>query len=131
MNARARLQNFMSRTARLFARVLVRRRQVDRNKIAFLTLIRRGQTVFDVGGNCGGYTSLFSDIVQRTGRVYAFEPAIESARRLRERTQRQANVTIVQHALGSREGRATIFTPDDDFGQASLVRHRAGSWSHA
>jgi FkbM family methyltransferase len=121
----------MSRTPRLFARVLVRRRHVDRNKIAFLSLVRRGHTVFDVGANCGGYTSLFSDIVRHTGRVYAFEPVKESARRLRERTQRQANVTVVQRALGSREGRATIFTPDDDLGQASLRRHSAGSWSHA
>src|SRR5258708_5327092 len=40
----------------------------------FRTIIRPGDTVFDVGANAGQYTTLFCRLVGSAGAVHAFEP---------------------------------------------------------
>src|SRR5215210_7228240 len=47
------------------------------------SVLRPGDVAVDIGANIGLYTLLFSRLVGEEGRVYAFEPAAENARRLR------------------------------------------------
>jgi FkbM family methyltransferase len=90
-------------------------------------IVRRGDTVIDVGASIGPYTSLMASLVGSRGRVHAFEPLPSSFRAL------VANVTtngladrvrFNQVALGDVPGKLEIFVPDGNFYEASLVVHR-------
>jgi FkbM family methyltransferase len=116
----------------LYARLLKRRRQVNVEKLVFLSVVERGDVVFDVGANAGYYTLLFSHLVGRRGRVHAFEPIPATFAGLTASLAcegRFDNVALNDCALGDREGVLPFFVPDADYGQASLARHGEGSWS--
>lgn len=51
---------------------------------AMMRLLRRGAVVADVGANLGYFTLLMADLTGAEGRVLAFEPNPELARRLRK-----------------------------------------------
>lgn len=109
---------------------LLRRNNFD--KIAFLSLVRDGDVVFDIGANRGNFTLLFSHIVGNQGRVHAFEPVLPTFRALSERAAKEQhfpNVSLNHFALGEKAGNFEIHIPAGDFGQASLQKHSAGSWS--
>lgn len=100
-----------------------------------LDRISPGDVVFDVGANRGYFTQLYSLLVGRHGRVYAFEPVPTTFRVLRERmAERQviSNVVLVDVALADTSGTAVMHLPGKDDGQASLRPHRGvGSWKTA
>jgi FkbM family methyltransferase len=102
-------------------------------KVLLVGLVRRGDVVFDVGANRGVFTSLMSNLVGPDGRVHAFEPSTDTCRLLRvtlvERARRPANVAVNASAVGTEDGVATLYTPEQDHGQASLRTHDTGSWS--
>jgi len=128
---RARLDFALAQTPRLYARLLRRRRHVDRDKLAFLALVRRGDVVLDVGANTGYYTLLFSHLVGRQGRVHAFEPVPPTFAVLAARLEREgvfANVVPNELALAAEDGPLPVFVPGSDHGQASITPHHAGSW---
>jgi len=88
----------------------------------------------DIGANYGDFTNLFSDIVGSKGEVHAFEPVpstfLKLIRRI-EDEQNYSNVFLNKFALGDKPGTFEIHVPAGDFGQASLKKHSAGSWSKA
>lgn len=102
-------------------------------KVLLVALVRRGDVVFDVGANKGVFTALMSNLVGRDGRVHAFEPSPDTCALLRatlaERARNPANVVVNASAVGTEDGVATLYTPQQDHGQASLKTHDAGSWS--
>jgi FkbM family methyltransferase len=102
-------------------------------KVLLAGLVRRGDVVFDVGANRGILTSLMSNLVGPDGRVHAFEPSSDTCRLLRvtlvERARHPANVVVNASAVGTEDGAATLYTPQQDHGQASLRTHEMGSWS--
>jgi FkbM family methyltransferase len=102
-------------------------------KLLLAGLVRRGDVVFDVGANTGIFTAMLSNLAGPSGRVHAFEPSPETCALLREtlnaRALDAANVEINQSAVGTHDGSATLFTPREDHGQASLRTHERGSWS--
>lgn len=101
MNAKSILFSFFCRYPSLFSRVQLSKSNPDVSQLAFLSLVGRGQTVFDVGANFGGYTRLFSKLVgQRAGGVYAFEPVAASMKRLQQAVQGLNNVVLVRKGLG-------------------------------
>lgn len=73
-------------------------------------LARPGTTAIDAGANVGLFTIPLAASVGATGRVLAFEPTAETARRLQENVERNRldNVTVVEAALGARRGRGTL-----------------------
>src|SRR3954451_8180676 len=116
----------------LYAGLLKWRRQVNLEKLVFLSVVQQGDVVFDVGANAGYYTLLFSHLVGRRGQVHAFEPVPATFAALTAglaRDQRFDNVTLNDCALGDREGTLPLFVPDGDYGQASITRHGTGSWT--
>jgi 16S rRNA C967 or C1407 C5-methylase (RsmB/RsmF family) len=70
--------------------------------------LRPGMRVLDIGANIGVYTTQFARAVGESGHVYAFEPAPQTAERLRDNIDlnRLRNVTLVTKALADREGTA-------------------------
>jgi len=74
------------------------------------SLVKEGMTVFDVGAHAGKYTRLFSLLVGETGRVIAFEPTPDSAKRLASDIQRLElrNVALLQNAVAESSARVTL-----------------------
>jgi FkbM family methyltransferase len=103
-------------------------------KRLYLSLIRRGDVILDVGANVGYFTMLFSDLVGKKGEVHAFEPIHGTFAELSRNIGRfpgYRNVRLKCAALGDRSNPIRMFLPGSDSGQAALVRHRDGSWEAA
>jgi FkbM family methyltransferase len=77
----------------------------------FLSLLRPGMTVFDVGANVGLYSLLAARRVGPGGRVHAFEPTPHVAASLRGNValNRLANVVVTEAAVSDRVGEATFY----------------------
>ncbi|HEV2292216.1 MAG TPA: FkbM family methyltransferase [Tepidisphaeraceae bacterium] len=85
-------------------------------------LVRRGDTVLDIGANLGLVTLRLSALVGSGGRVHAFEPnplMIELLERSVQRHHLQ-NVTVHPVALGEKEAELDLHVPANHAGQASL-----------
>jgi FkbM family methyltransferase len=103
-------------------------------KRLYLSVVRKGDVVIDVGANVGYFTMLFADLAGKKGQVHAFEPVPSTFQQLcwNIRTfPAYANVCLNCSALGDRNQRITMFVPGSDHGQAALVNHREGSWKNA
>jgi FkbM family methyltransferase len=76
------------------------------------SLIRPGQTVYDVGANVGYLSMMFSRCVGPSGRVIAFEPGRRTARQLRAQlaANRIDNVAVEEVAISDTEGRQRFVT---------------------
>lgn len=89
-------------------------------------LIRRGDTVRDIGANIGMVTVLMSKLVGNEGHVHSFEPnprLIQSLRQVIERN-RLTNVKLHPVAFGPEPSRLELRIPRLNAGAASLVRNR-------
>lgn len=103
-----------------------------REKITYLRLLRKGDTVFEIGANRGDFTVLFSNVVGATGSLHAFEPVPPTFAALYERLKAECsfdNIKLNNLAMGDTEGVFQIHVPAGDFGQASLRSHTDSSWS--
>ncbi len=127
----------LARHPRLYSEIVGLRRAPNRDKIVFLKIVEDGDVVFDVGANRGHYTALFSHIVGRRGRVYAFEPVPPTFASLSDRIRldcRFDNVMLINAAVAEAHNEseaAPIYMPGIDQGQASLRPHKAKSWQDA
>jgi FkbM family methyltransferase len=75
-------------------------------------LVERGTTAIDVGANVGGYTYALCHEVGTAGRVISIEPIADLARMLERATRRLSlPVTVINCALSSKEGTASLFIP--------------------
>lgn len=79
---------------------------------ALRSLLRHGDTVFDVGANIGYLSAVAADAVGPTGQVHSFEPVPTNFRKLRRLVEINPGYNIVanQVAVGEREGSVTIST---------------------
>lgn len=118
----------------LYLMVEKRRSWLSWDRRVYLSLVRSGDVVFDIGANVGAHTVLFSHLVGPRGRVLAFEPVPPNVDRLRDtlrRRRRFPNVTVLDVAVGNpgtiRE-KVVISAPAGDLTQASLAVQSAGSW---
>jgi FkbM family methyltransferase len=110
------------------------REWVNWDKRVYLSFVRPGDIVLDVGANVGAHTVFLSHLVGKRGRVLAFEPLPANIAALKETVHRRArhtNITTVSAAVGNpalREERVALNVPGDDGTQASLAAQTAGSW---
>lgn len=91
----------------------------------FRKLLRRGDTVLDIGANIGVTTVAMASFVGTGGHVHSFEPnpvLQDMLRRVIARNQ-FGNVTLHPMALGSADGELELRVPKANFGMGSLVRH--------
>jgi FkbM family methyltransferase len=90
-----------------------------------LSLLRKNDTVVDVGANVGLWSLAASTLVGRHGRVLSFEPLPSTFNRLERNVRLNAlhNISCERIALGSEAGSATLFAPTmGNSGAASFGR---------
>lgn len=68
-------------------------------------LIKKGDTMVDIGGNLGYYTQLFAEWVGEKGHIYTVEPVPVFRRVLTHNTRNSKNITIYPYALGTENGK--------------------------
>lgn len=75
-------------------------------QLLFGETVRRGSTVFDLGGHVGFYTLLSSVLVGNEGKVVVFEPVPRNLFYLKEhlRLNRISNVTVIEAAVSDKSG---------------------------
>jgi FkbM family methyltransferase len=103
-------------------------------KHLYLSMVRKGDVVIDVGANVGYFSMLFADATGKGGQVHYFEPIPSTFQRLSENIRRfpsYRNVYVNCVAVGDRTCPALMFLPQNDHAQAALVRHLDGSWKDA
>ncbi len=89
-------------------------------------LVRRGDTVLDIGANIGLVTVLLAMLAGKEGQVHAFEPNPRLVHLLRQVIDRNhlGNVKLHSIALGPEPGDLELRIPKLNSGAASLVRNR-------
>ncbi len=124
----------LTRFPRLYLAVERHRSWTNWDKRVYLSFIRPGDVVLDVGANVGAHTVFFSHLVEKRGRVISFEPIpdnLAALHRLVARRSRFDNVTVVETAVGNPAAPGAeieIGAPAGDLTQASLRPQKAGSW---
>ncbi len=84
--------------------------------------VQTGDTVFDIGGNIGLWSTLLAEAVGPSGRVETFEPVPPNIQRLEENLTLSGhqNVHVNKIALGSQSGETTMYVPRDP-GRSALA----------
>jgi FkbM family methyltransferase len=74
---------------------------------------QRGWTAFDVGANCGWYSTLMAKWVGEAGCVHAFEPSPRSLPTLRRNLDLNPGTRLIIHALalGEKDGACGVEAP--------------------
>lgn len=95
-------------------------------RILFKHIVKKGDTVLDVGANVGIHSLYLSNLVGENGRVYAFEPVSYNLKRLNTNKflNGAKNLHIVDAAITEKSGKVEIFQfkeNDYDLGNNSLV----------
>src|SRR5262245_55376099 len=88
--------------------------------------LRPGSCVIDIGANVGDYSALAAQLVGPAGRVYAFEPAPDTAARLRERFATASQVSIIEAAVGDVTRTVRLYLDASNPAQHSLGSHNVG-----
>lgn len=85
-------------------------------------LLRPGDCMVDIGGNCGLVTMNAATMVGAEGQVHTFEPQPDLAQMIRESTAISGfgQVTVHAVALSDSDGVAQLHVPDGRSGAASL-----------
>ena len=74
-------------------------------------LVRKGDTVVDIGANWGFFTANLARLVGRAGHVHAIEPDPRQRESLEAISARHGNVTLHATGLSDREGEAILHVP--------------------
>lgn len=87
-----------------------------------LTLLQPGDTFVDIGANVGMATLTAARAVGPAGKIVAYEPNPDVALILKQAIQRNGleNVEVHVSAIGDKPGRAALFVPESNHGEASL-----------
>ena len=72
--------------------------------------IKKGDILLDIGANIGFYTTVFSKLAGRYGKVYCFEPDPGNSNFLRSNTKKFQNVTLIPKAVSEKKGTLTFYT---------------------
>ena len=100
-------------------------------EILLSSIIRRGDTVIDIGANVGQLTLRMASLVGANGSVHAFEPYSKSFDKLTDIIKRANLSSIIKlNNLGlSNETRvATLTIPIEKCTEATLMPHKADTW---
>lgn len=75
-------------------------------------LIKKGDTVVDIGANLGYYTKLYSKWVGDSGKVIAIEPVPLYNKIIKWACRGRNNITLYPYALGKENKKVHLVTPD-------------------
>jgi FkbM family methyltransferase len=81
----------------------------------FVSLLKPGDRVLDIGANVGLYSLLGSQVVGSSGRIFAFEPNPKTFGVLLQNLEFNGcvNVNCAQIALSNRSGKVSLAIPDE------------------
>jgi FkbM family methyltransferase len=85
-------------------------------------LVRKGDTIIDIGANLGYYTSIFGRATGNDGMVWAVEPVPLYREILKRNTSRLSNIKILPFALGDRESHELMSIPGNQKYRHGLMR---------
>jgi len=93
-------------------------------------LLREGEWAIDIGANLGHYTARLSELVGPSGRVFAFEPVLETFAILSRNALllRQGNVTLFNIAASDRVRVVDINIPKYQDGLTNFYQARIGGY---
>ena len=77
----------------------------------FASIIKPGQTIFDLGANNGIHSLLFSKLVGKSGKVFSFEPLPENIAEIEKNKTLNgiSNIQVVPAAVGNTDGETTFY----------------------
>ena len=75
-------------------------------------LIKKGDTVVDIGANLGYFTKLYSKWVGDNGKVIAIEPVPLYNKIIKWSCNGRKNITLYPYALGKEDKKVHLVTPD-------------------
>lgn len=82
-----------------------------------ISLIRKvvnpGDSVLDIGANIGFYSTVLSDLVGESGRVYSFEPDEMNFERLSQQVTKRKNISIFKKAVANNSGPLMLYRAED------------------
>jgi len=86
-------------------------------------IIKKGDTVLDLGANIGYYTLIFAKLVGDKGKVFAFEPEPNNFNLLKKNVEINSyqNVVLIPKAVSSKNGKHKLYIFDEDTGSHTLV----------
>lgn len=92
----------------------------------FLSIVKPGMTVLDIGANCGYYSLIAAHIVGNHGIVHAFEPNPFHHNNFIKSKNINGYKQIHLHkvALADKEGEITLFSPEKFTASASLFKNQ-------
>ena len=99
-----------------------RKNNYDRFEIVCLKqIIKKGDTVVDLGANIGYYTLILAQLVGKSGHVHAFEPEPSNFEILSKNVKenKHDNVTLVQKAISDKNGKVKLYVS-----KRNLASHR-------
>ena len=86
----------------------------------FKEKIERGGVIIDLGAHIGYFTSLFSELVGKNGKVYAFEPNPELFVMLKQNTRKFENVVLSEMAVSNKGGVINFYESLNNTGNHSI-----------
>ncbi|RME61158.1 FkbM family methyltransferase [Candidatus Parcubacteria bacterium] len=98
---------------RLISAFAARREYEDRFRDALMSLVRKGDVIWDIGANVGVYTEQFSQAVGEHGRVVCFEPIPECYATIDKKYGGNPHIIVRNLALGDTDGEITMVKEDD------------------
>lgn len=101
------------------------------HEILLPSIIKKGDTVIDVGANTGQLTLPMAYLVGRNGSVHAFEPYSQTFEKLSNIVKHAKLSSIIklnQIALGNETRSATLTIPIEKCTEATLMPHEAQDW---
>jgi len=93
---------------------------------ACLKLVKKIETVLDIGAHQGTYTSKLIHIYPKA-KYYLFEPCKQNISVLKKKFKNNTNIKIFNIALSSKNKKTTLYSPANTSLLASLVKR---DWSH-
>ncbi len=91
-------------------------------------MVKKGNTVIDIGANIGYYTLIFARLVGESGKVYAFEPDPSNFSLLKKNVEINGyrNVVLIQKAISDKSGKLKLYLNQDNKGDHRVYDSKDG-----
>lgn len=88
----------------------------------FISLLKPGMTILDIGANIGYYTLIAAKVIGEKGKIFSVEPEPHNYGLLCKNVNinKYNNVTAINKAISDREGKIKLFLDGNNFGCHSL-----------